>query len=53
MRGPSEFAPVLEGKGVAVDGYKALRVQSSTMPTPKSPCYLGWTGGNPGVYLSR
>jgi hypothetical protein len=65
---PSEFEEeVLEVKGVEVGGYKVLRAQSTVVPnaiaafllylrdtTGKTPnCYLGWTQGNPFVYLVR
>ncbi len=64
---PSEFADVLEVRGVEVGGYQVLRIQSSTVPnaiaafllylrdtTGKKPhCYFGWTEGNPIVYLIR
>ncbi len=63
----SEFADVLEVKGVEIGGYKVLRLKSSTVPnaiaafmlhvrdtTDKKPhCYFGWTEGNPIVYLIR
>ena len=63
----SEFADVLEVKGVRVGEYKVLRAVSSTVPnaiaalllhlrdtTGKKPhCYFGWTEGNPVVYLIR
>jgi hypothetical protein len=63
----SEFADVLEVKGVKVGEYKVLRAVSSTVPnaiaalllhlrdtTGKKPhCYFGWTEGNPVVYLIR
>lgn len=64
---PSEFADVLEVRGVEIGDYKVLRIQSSTVPnaiaafllylrdtTGKKPhCYFGWTEGNPIVYLIR
>ncbi|MBA4116973.1 MAG: APC family permease [Rubrobacter sp.] len=64
---PSEFADVLEIRGVEVGGYKVIRIQSSVVPnaiaafllylrdiTGKKPhCYFGWTEGNPIVYLLR
>jgi len=64
---PSEFADVLEVRGVEIGGYEVLRIQSSTVPnaiaafllylrdtTGKRPhCYFGWTEGNPIVYLIR
>ncbi len=63
----SEFADVLEVKGVEIGEYKVLRLKSSTVPnaiaafllhvrdtTDKKPhCYFGWTEGNPIVYLIR
>jgi hypothetical protein len=64
---PSEFADVLEVRGVEVGGYRIIRIQSSVVPnaiaafllylrdtTGKRPhCYFGWTEGNPIVYLIR
>jgi hypothetical protein len=64
---PSEFADVLEVRGVEVGDYKVLRIQSSVVPnaiaafllylrdtTGKRPhCYFGWTEGNPIIYLIR
>lgn len=64
---PSEFADVVEVRGVRVGRYKILRAESSTVPnaiaalllelreiTGKRPhCYFGWTEGNPIVYLLR
>ena len=63
----SEFADVLEVKGVEIGGYRVLRGESSTVPnaiaafllhvrdmTGKSPhCYFGWTQGNPIAYIIR
>jgi hypothetical protein len=65
---PSEFEEdVLEVRGVQVGEYKALRAKSMAVPnaiaafllylrdeTGKTPhCYLGWTQGNPFVYVIR
>jgi hypothetical protein len=64
---PSEFADVLEVRGVEVSDYRVIRIQSSVVPnaiaafllylrdtTGKRPhCYFGWTEGNPIVYLIR
>jgi len=63
----SQFLDVLEVKGVEVNGYRILRLQSSTVPnaiaafllylrdtTGRRPhCYFGWTEGNPILYLFR
>ncbi len=63
----SDFADVLEVRGVKVGGYQILRAQSSTVPnaiaalllhlrdtTKKRPhCYFGWTEGNPIIYIIR
>ncbi|AHY46122.1 Hypothetical Protein RradSPS_0839 [Rubrobacter radiotolerans] len=64
---PSEFADVVEVRGVTVGGYRVLRAESSTVPnaiaalllnlrdrTGSRPhCYFGWTEGNPILYLLR
>lgn len=64
---PSEFADVVEVRGVEVGEYKVLRAESSTVPnaiaalllylrdeTGQRPhCYFGWTEGNPILYLLR
>jgi len=64
---PSEFAEVLEVRGVEVGGYRVLRAETSAVPnaiaafllylrdtTGKTPnCYYSWTQGNPIVYLIR
>lgn len=64
---PSEFADVVEVRGVEVGGYRILRAESSTVPnaiaalllylrdeTGRRPhCYFGWTEGNPILYLLR
>lgn len=64
---PSEFADVVEVRGVEVGTYKVLRAESSTVPnaiaalllhlrdeTGQRPhCYFGWTEGNPILYLLR
>ncbi len=63
----SDFADVLEVRGVEIGGYRILRAQSSTVPnaiaallpylrdtTKKRPhCYFGWTEGNPIIYIIR
>jgi hypothetical protein len=62
---PSEFADVLEVRGVEVGDHRVLCIKSSTVPnaiaafllhlrdtTAKTPhCYFDWTQGNPIVYL--
>jgi hypothetical protein len=67
VRDASQFLDVLEVKGVEVNGYRILRLQSSTVPnaiaalllylrdtTGRKPhCYFGWTEGNPILYLFR
>ena len=64
---PSEFADVLEVRGVQIGRYRVIRIQSSVVPNAiaafllhlrdtsgKRPhCYFGWTEGNPIVYLIR
>ena len=63
----SEFADVLEVRGVEIGDYRVLRGESSTVPnaiaaflldvrdtTGKRPhCYFGWTQGNPIAYIMR
>ncbi len=64
---PSEFADVVEVRGVDIGGYRVLRAESSTVPNAiaalllylrdetglRPHCYFGWTEGNPILYLLR
>jgi hypothetical protein len=63
----SEFAPALRVVGEEIEGYRVLKVTSSSVPnaiaatllairdrTGKQPhVYMGWTEGNPLKYLAR
>lgn len=67
IKDASEFAPALRVVGEEIEGYRVLRVKSSSVPnaiaaillamrdrTGKQPhVYFGWTEGNPLKYLAR
>lgn len=63
----SEFAPTLQVRGEEIEGYRVLRVESSSVPNAiaavlleirdrtgkQAHVYFGWTEGNPLKYLAK
>lgn len=63
----SEFAPTLHVRGDEIEGYRVLRVESSSIPNAiaavlleirdrtgkQAHVYFGWTEGNPLKYLAK
>ncbi len=64
---PSEFATELQVRGIAVDGYRVLRVESPAAPNAlaaillhlrdctglRPQCYFSWSEGNPLLHVGR